>query len=502
MRAGALAAGEFTRGAEGREYCDREVLRQIRRQTLAILRTQAEPVEGAAYARFLLHRHGLAPLDRSGGGGPPWGVSPEGVPPGGVSPGGVSPGGVSPGGVSPEGVPPGGVSPRGVSPGGVPPGYAPDGPAPDRLLRALRRLQGIPLPAGLWEREILPRRVPGYQPLWLDQLLAAGELHWAGAPGGRVAFYLPDEVPLFADRLTASPPEPLTPAQAQVLAACQSAGAAFLGHIARLAGLTPAETLEALWALVWMGLVTNDTFAPVREVLRPGRAARRPGRPAPRLRGGTGRWWPTAALAETGTADPAEIYARLLLDRYGVVARETVAADEGPLSWGEVLPCLRRMEWRGEVRQGYFVAGLTGVQFARADAVEQLRRARDLTGAPPLLLNAADPANPYGTVLPWPEGERLARLAANYLVMVDGRPVLGVERYGRRLVPLAPVPEEQLGPVLAVLPGLLKAPAAARPVRRIEVHQWADMPVQQSPAAGPLRALGFEPAPRGLVYYG
>jgi len=492
---GALAAGEFTRGVEGREYCDREVLRQIRRQTLAVLRAEVEPVDGAAYARFLLSRHGL--------------ISPA---PGGAGPGRGPAGGAAPGRI-----------------------------APDRLLRVLRRLQGIPLPVELWEQEILPRRLPGYQPLWLDQLLAAGELHWVGAPGRRLAFYLPDEVQVYADRLSAPPPDELTPVQTRVLAACGAAGAAFLGTVARGAGLTPAEALEALWDLAWMGLVTNDTFQPVREALRPECAVRRRGRTAPLLRGGTGRWWHTASLlagsapagadapgenarAESGASgwrasaggeagfgrdapagqagDPVEAYARLLLDRYGVVTRETVAADDGPAPWGEVLQRLRRMEWRGEVRQGYYVAGLTGMQFARGSDVELLRRARDLTGTPPVLLNAADPANPYGSVLPWPEGERLARLPSNYLVLDGGLPVLGVEGYGRRLLPLAPLTEDGLARALAALPDLLRVRRAARPARRIEVRQWADMPIQQSPAAGPLRALGFEPAPRGMVYYG
>ncbi|OTA42185.1 MAG: hypothetical protein A6D92_00970 [Symbiobacterium thermophilum] len=167
-----------------------------------------------------------------------------------------------------------------------------------------------------------------------------------------------------------------------------------------------------------------------------------------------------------------------------------------------MLQQLRRMEWRGEVRQGYFVAGLTGVQFARADAVERLRGARGRTGAPPLLVNACDPANPYGTVLPWPEGERLARVPSNYLVLADGRPVLGVEGHGSRLIPLVPLKEDRLAEALAALTGLLKAPGAARLRRRIEVRRWGDMPVQKSPAAEPLRALGFEPSPRGLVYYG
>ena len=457
---GALVAGEFTRGVEGREFCDRDVLRQVHRQTLALLRAQVEPVDAAVYARFLLDWHGLAPRAAEG-----------------------------------------------------PEGHANlrHGAAPLRMLRnVLRRLQGYPLPAELWEREVLPRRVPGYQPLWLDQLLASGELHWVGAPGGRLAFYLPEQAGLFADRLAIAPPDSLTPWQAQVLAACQAAGAEFLGGIARRAGMNPAEALEALWDLAWMGLVTNDTFAPVREVLRATRAPAHRGRTAPMLRGGTGRWWLTSSLVQSpgappdgGTpADRAGGYAELLLDRYGVVTREAVEADGGPVPWGAVLQQLKRMEWSGQVRQGYFVAGLAGVQFARTDVVERLRRVRDAATSPPVLIPAADPANPYGSVLPWPGGERLARLPSTYLVIAAGEPVLGVEGHGRRLLPLAPLEGDALREALAALPDLLKAPAHARAVRRVEVRQWGDEPILQSPAAEPLRAVGFEPTPRGLVYYG
>ena len=192
----------------------------------------------------------------------------------------------------------------------------------------------------------------------------------------------------------------------------------------------------------------------------------------------------------------------MLLDRYGVVTREAVAADDGPAPWGEVLQQLRRMEWRGEVRQGYFVAGLTGVQFARADAVERLRGARGRTGAPPLLVNACDPANPYGTVLPWPEGERLARVPSNYLVLANGRPVLGVEGHGSRLIPLVPLKEDRLAEALAASDRPAEGtrggpPAAADRGTPVGRHAGAEESRRRA-----VRALGFEPSPRGLVYYG
>ncbi|MFZ5824622.1 MAG: DEAD/DEAH box helicase [Bacillota bacterium] len=443
---GLLVAGEYTQGVTGREYCDLEVLQQVHRQTLHLLRREIEPVDAATFARFLLDWQGV-----------------------------------------------------GAKMAARPAGRA--GEPSQALLRALNQLQGLMLPAEVWEREILPSRAPGYQPVWLDQLCASGELHWAAGPGGRLAFYLPERVDLFADRLSASPSEGLTPEQSRVLEACRAAGADFLGAIARAAGLPPAATLETLWELAWVGLVSNDTFAPLRQALRASRATTRRGRPLPNLQGGTGRWWLTARLAGEPSAGRAEAYARLLLDRYGVVTREAVEADGGPASWSEVLDALKRMEWKGHVRRGYFINGLTGAQFARPDAVDRLRQARDRSEGPMRLLPVTDPANPYGAILPWPDQGRLSRLPSNYLVLAGGHPVLAVESYGRRLTPLVPLEGERLRQALATLPDLLKGPAPVRSLRRIEVLEWGEEPVQQSQAAEALAAAGFERAPRKLVYY-
>lgn len=439
---GILAAGEYTPGAVGREYCDTEVLRQIHRQTLSVLRREVEPIDGAAFARFLLAWQGV------------------------------------------------GAAKPAVRNNGV----------PHALRRALTLLQGVPLPAESWERDMLPARVPGYQGAWLDQLCAMGELHWAALPGGKLAFYLPEQISAFAGRFLAELPD-LTPEQVKVKAALQAAGADFLGGVARMASLTPPQALEALWALAWAGLATNDTFAPVRQTMRAGKAAARRGRPVP-LQGGTGRWSLTSRLlSHTGSDSPAESYTSILLERYGVVARELVQAEESPVSWPEVLAVLKRRELKGQVRQGYFVKDLSGAQFALPEAVERLRAARDSADGTMRLLAACDPANPYGSVLPTPDGARLARLPSTYLVLEDGRPVLAVEGFGKRLIPLEPLEGERLREALGAVRGLLAAPAPARSRRRIEVESWGDQPVHQSPAAPVLQELGFERLPQKLVLY-
>jgi ATP-dependent Lhr-like helicase len=441
---GLLSAGEYTAGVTGREYCDSAVLQQIHRQTLSLLRREVEPVDGETFARFLLAWHGLGRYGQSD------------------------------------------LSLRGAA-------------VASAVRKSLAQLQGLPLPAESWERDILPARVPGYQPLALDQLCATGQLHWGALPGGKLAFYLPEAVGAFAARFSTDPVD-LTPEQERVLAALRASGADFLGGIARAAGLTPPAALEALWALAWAGLVTNDTFTPVRHAVRAGKVATKKGRPMALLQGGTGRWSLTARLAP-GVADPAEIYTRILLDRYGVVTREAVQAEEGPVAWSEVLAVLKRMELRGQVRQGYFVSGLSGAQFALPEAVERLRKARDEKPGAMQLVAACDPANPYGSILPMPNQARIARLPSTYLVLADGRPVLVVESFGKRLVPLAELTGAELRQALAAVKGLLAAPAQARAKRRVEVETWGDRPVLQSEAAPVLQSLGFERAPTKLLLY-
>ncbi|MGE5674152.1 MAG: DEAD/DEAH box helicase, partial [Mycobacterium leprae] len=444
---GILSAGEYTPGVSGREYCDTEVLQEIHRRTLALLRREVEPVDGATYARFLARWQGLGAGD---------GPAPATA---------------------------GRSAARGIH----------------ALRQALSRLQGVALPAEAWEQQILPARVPGYQPLWLDQLAATGELYWVVRNGGKVAFYLSEQADLLS---TAEAPPDLSPEAQAVLGALTTSGADFLGGIARTAGLPPAAALEALWSLTQAGLVTNDTFAPMRQALRVAAAKGSRSKGIP-LAAGTGRWSLVARLTVPG-ANTAEAYAHALLHRYGVVTREAVQGEDGPATWGEVATVLKRMEMLGEVRRGYFLRDLSGLQFALPEAVEQLRAARTDEQNPDhtaLLLAACDPANPYGAILPSPTEARVSRLPSAYLVLEGGMPVLAVESQGRRLQPLTDFTDAQLQAALTALKGLLALPGGSRALRRIAVEFWGDEPIMQSAVAPILQAVGFEREPTRLVLY-
>lgn len=441
-----VAGGEFTPGETGREFCGVEALQQIHRLTLSLLRREIEPVSADAFARYLIAWQSI-----------------------------------------------GTRQPRSAGRSGPPPA----------LREAIAQLQGLALPVECWERDILPARVPGYQPLWLDQLCATGEVRWC-MRRGKIAFALAENADLLSLRLpaeedggagTAAPA--LSECADAVLTALAVARADFLGGVARAAGLPPAATLDALLELMALGLVTNDTFAPARLLGLRGRGAAT--RRTSMLQGGTGRWSLTAP-ADAPPANPAERYADILLQRYGVVTYEVWSAEDCPVSWSGIIDVLKRMESRGQLRRGWFVRELTGAQFALPAAVERLRAARDRHDGAPRLVAACDPANACGAILPAGNGERLSRVPSNYLVLVDGRPALAVEASGRRLSPLTDLAGDDLRGALACLKGLL-GPAGSAGLRRVEVEEYAGEAVGRSPAGPLLEELGFQRGPLKLVLY-
>jgi len=450
-RAGQLIRGELRPGGSQREWCDVDVLRRLRRASLASLRKEVEPAEQRALARFL----------------PAW----QGV----------------------DSAPPGGA--------GV-----------DRLREQLVPLQGVALAPEVWERDVLPRRVGAYSPGWLDQLCASGELVWVGAgalgrSSGRVALVFREDARwLGAPPVKADPPsEPLHERLRQRLAT----GAAFWTDlIAELEGVEPLELQEALWDLVWAGEVTNDAFAPLRaprltlakrEHAQGRRFARRRRPGAPQVQG---RWSLTAPLFAGAPAHGPRMRAlgELLLERYGIVTRETVLAEGVPGGFAALYGELANLETLGTARRGYFVEGLGGAQFALPAAVERLRSLRSDEPAGPLVLAATDPANPYGASLPWPKRQddvkrHPSRVPGAFVVTLDAEPVLYVERGGKGLLPLGGPSEEQLRTALDAL----AAEVRRGRVPRLGIERFDGEPVVGSPIGEQLIELGFRQGPRRLT---
>jgi ATP-dependent helicase Lhr and Lhr-like helicase len=479
-RAGELVRGELRPGGSGREWCDADVLRRLRRASLAVLRKEIEPADQRAFAAFLPSWQGV---DKHGSGGMGSGA-------------------------------------------GV-----------DRLREQLVPLQGLALTPETWETDVLPRRVGAYSATWMDALCASGELVWVGAgalgrTNGRVALYFREDAgPIGPPPLRAEVPnEPSHEAVRERLAQ----GSCFFTDLLIDVDLAPEELQEALWDLAWAGAVTNDAFAPLRAprltLARAQRtAAARTGRAGRRFssrRGGAqaqvqGRWSPTERLFEVPAqpVDPSarrRVLAELLLERYGILTRELALAEGVPGGFSAIYPELSQLETLGVARRGYFVEGLGGAQFALPGAVERLRAQKAPEEAPPLVLAATDPAQPYGAALPWPKrdgepvgsgdaarpvgaraaaGRRPSRTPGALVVLAGSEPVLYLERGGRALQSLVGPDDPRIPAALAALADH----ARAGRVRRIALEKVDGESVMGTPWEAALAEVGFRAGPRRLT---
>jgi ATP-dependent helicase Lhr and Lhr-like helicase len=453
---GDVVRGELRPGGTEREWCDTDVLRRLRRASLASLRKEVEPAEQQALARFL----------------PAW----QGV----------------------DASPPGGA--------GV-----------DRLREVLVPLQGVALAPDVWERDVLPRRTGAYTPTWLDQLCAAGELVWVGAGSlgrntGKVALYFREDAAwLGPPPYKGDPPsEPVHEAVRERL----RVGAAFWADLlADVTGPDPAELQEALWDLVWAGEATNDAFAPLRAprlALAGDRQAAGRRRFARRRRPATphvqGRWSLATSLFTEAPAHSAKARAtaEILLERYGIVTRETVLAEGIPGGFASLYGELANLETLGTARRGYFVEGLGGAQFALPAAIERLRGLRSDEPEGARVLAATDPANPFGATLAWPKRDdkrRPSRVPGAHVVTLDADPVLYVERGGKGLIalrdPLAPdgTPADWMSDALEALAEHVRRGR----LDRLPLERFDGEPVVGSPFEPLMIEIGFRQSPRRLT---
>jgi ATP-dependent Lhr-like helicase len=462
-----LVRGELRPDGREREWCDPDVLRRLRRASIAALRQEIEPTEQASLARFALSWHGI---DRYAAAGESVGTG------------------------------------RGTAPA------MPLDAGADRLREILAPLQGVALTPEVWERDVLPRRLGSYRPSWLDLLCSAGELVWVGAGsgggrGGRVSLYFREDAPFLGPPPGARGEEGARGVAHETVLARLGEGAAFWSDLLMDLGLAPAELKDALWDLVWAGEITNDAFAPLRArrlSLAPPAPSRRRRRFGSRRFGAQpqlqGRWSLADPLFEPRPSEDerAAALAELLLERHGIVTRETVVSERLPGGFASVYGELSALETVGTARRGYFVEGLGGAQFALPAAVERLRSHREGSGEA-VVLAAQDPANLYGAALPWPKradgNRRPARVPGAYVVLIDGAAVLYLEAGGRGLVSLLDPDEEWLRPALAALAEFVRGGG----LRRLAVERFDGEPVIGSAVEALLEELGFRQGPRRLI---
>ncbi len=501
---GLLLSGEFRPDGAGREWCDPDVLRQLRQRSLAVLRKEIEPTSTEALARFLPDWHGVGSAVVSGG--------------------------------------------------------------VDRLYEIIGQLQGVALPASVLERDILPARLPRYTPRLLDELIGAGEVVWVGAGSlgrddGKVMLFLREHAARLAP-LPALVPALVASAVAGVAMAGAGAGAgagaasAGVGTSAsgpsdeehdrlrallaergacffrELQGSNDMRTIDSLWDLVWAGEVTNDSFAAVRalggskKASSAGAATRRTGRPRlsslsvlgpPKAQG---RWSLVTrelglftdangegteatkrarmASARAVATERAHALAISLLERHGVLTREAIKAEGVAGGFAGLYPVLKLLEDGGRVRRGYFVAGLGGAQFAVPGAVDRLRAFREAPPVPEVtVLAAVDPANAYGAALAWPvKGPQ--RAAGAYVLLVDGLPSLYLEKGGKSIVALRPLDDSWEDHVIRALSAMVGPEESRDRIVRFRRLVLESFPDELLPR---LRAAGFVPTPKGLAKY-
>jgi len=467
---GRIVEGGFRPGGIHREWCDNEVLRTIRRKSLARLRKEVEPVEQKTLARLFTRWQGV--------------VQPR----------------------------------RGL----------------DALLDVIDNLQGVPLPASILETEILPARIVGYKPQDLDTLVAAGEVVWAGLEpigerDGRVGLYLADKLPALWPLTRAGEPEasPTAEREAAIVAYLERRGASFFADLHDgVGGGYPGETIDSLWNLVWRGQVRNDGLAALRAYCeRPaGSGSRKPvrrvhGVPQAGFRSRRttpptvqGRWSRLEfAFAEDRSATEwSHAIALQLLQRYGVVFRETAHSEGLPGGFSAIYDVMKAMEESGKIRRGYFAADLGATQFALPAAVDLLRSLRvgpDQGKTEVMQLAATDPANPYGALLRWPAApdgaSSLTRSVGARVILCDGALVAYLRRGNPNLQVFLPEEEPMRGQVGRALAEFLVARAQRQADEGGErtgmlIAAVNGVPVAEHPLARYLLDAGFQAGAMGF----
>ncbi|MDV2421434.1 ATP-dependent helicase [Corynebacterium tuberculostearicum] len=481
-----VVEGRYRQGVEEQEYCAAAVLKTIRSRSLAAARAATEPVSGATFARFLPEWHSIAPA-----------------------------------------------------------GKRPALRGADGVFSVIEQLAGVRLPASAWESLILPARVGDYSPTMLDELTSNGEVLIVGA--GKAGTADPWIMLLPSDYAAQLAPETdaegVSMVQRSILDVLGRGGGFLFADIAAEAPGTTEETREALWGLVEMGLVSPDSFAPIRTRLssggsRSGRTAHRSKRRPTRSRLRMGRTsfaqaqnaagagtppdvmgrWSLAVPASTDATSRSVAHGEAWLDRYGVLTRGSVVAEDVLGGFALAYKVLSGFEESGKAMRGYVIDGLGAAQFSTPAIIDRLRGladSPDVTGWPSgttepetFVLAACDPANPYGAALPWPQRDDAdgkatggpTRSAGALVVLIDGLPIAHLTRGGKTLTTFIESLPDGIDPA-EVYPRVVSAltDMVARGVLSpLVIEKCNGSPIHKTDAAAHLRDAGAGITPKGV----
>ncbi|MBB6636829.1 DEAD/DEAH box helicase [Cohnella thailandensis] len=394
------------------------------------------------------------------------------------------------------------------------------------LLQVIEKLQGLFAPLSQWESLLLPARMVRYRKEELDQLCSGGEIIWIGKKEeddkeGKIAFFLADSKALYSPFLAQ---EDKPTSHPKLLERLQTGGASFLTRLAREEDKLPSEMLDELLDLVWEGRVSNDQFAPMRLAALPAKSRKTA---AARAGSGFGRWYWTGELAERnehpgagssssnlsgGAKDSKEAsavhWAHHLLQSYGLVNKELVAKTT-PFEWDSFYPVMKRLEEWGAVTRGVYIKGDSTLQFTTKELAESVRGLESQEPAADeefTVVSAADPANPYGLFMEWPETANrvlFSRKPGNFLLLRGGRWEYWIENNGRRVYSLFQEGGSDLpsSNEAARLKSALLAILRQQGLVKLVIEAWNGREAGSSEAGERLLQIGAELDRKSLVFW-
>ncbi|BBI34212.1 DEAD/DEAH box helicase [Cohnella abietis] len=397
------------------------------------------------------------------------------------------------------------------------------------LLTVIERLQGLFLPLSHWESIIFPSRVSPYRKEHLDTLCASGEVLWMGRKEegdkeGKVAFFLTESKPLYAPFINQTSAELAPCKHPRLLELLEVSGATFLTRLSREMDKPPTELLADLLELVWEGRVSNDQFAPLRLQINKKQAN------WAKTGSGLGRWYATSSLQEdtaasdsNKTSDSAEkdspvlIWTHHLLKVYGLINKELIARAS-PFTWDTCYPVLKRLEEWGVLTRGAFIRGIPSLQFTTRELNDSVRQPLpDISDNRATILCSADPANPYGLMIDWPQGAQgaqgasgtpaisFSRKPGNFLLLKDNQWVLWIENNGRKVYQVSTADENEkdvpIDHLVKLLQSAFQTIIQRRKIVKLKVEMWNGEPIIDTEMGKALMKQEAERDLRSLVFW-
>lgn len=375
----------------------------------------------------------------------------------------------------------------------------------EQLKKVIQKLQGLFLPVSWWESFVFPARVNNYQNRMLDYLCSTGMVHWVGRMNKsrrEIAFFRREDfdthysVDLHKVKLTKR--------EADAFLILQEKSACFLYEYAKFLGLSSLETLELIQGLVWKGLITNDQFTPARfyEENSKKNSAWKKYKAIPEM----GRWSVIDHPIKLSQEELFQNYLNMLLDRYGILAKEIVNLEKGNYSWSEIYYYLKEREFSSKIKRGLFVSGFSGIQFAREETIEELRlqeRAMlESARSHFVAIVTCDPANLYPLIREESSQIKIKRHPGSVVVFADGEPVLSLKGFGKNMVCLSEDSDVLKEAVHHLVEMFQKRKIWANR-SKIFTEFWGDeeLAIKNSPVAQILQDVGFNPEYRGMTLW-